>query len=150
MRFLLIASLFVSSTAFACPNLAGKYASCRSTTGQTSGSSDVVITQGITNRITTFVVTMTDENQDRSTHTYKADGKVTKEEIKDPDSDLVIQTLSTASCTNTAFTVKSEVKYGGEIAITLATKMYKNGKQLIIENSGYDGETNYSEKQICE
>ena len=77
MRLLAVALMLSSFSAFAaCPDLSGKYAVCRSTTGQSSGSTDMVVTQVTKNGVTTYTLVSTDdESQDRTTETLKADGK---------------------------------------------------------------------------
>jgi hypothetical protein len=59
--------LFISR-ALACPDTSGKYASYRSSTGEISGSKDIVIEQKIINKIHHISMSATDdETQERAT-----------------------------------------------------------------------------------
>ena len=45
----LLGLAFLTSTAFACPDISGKYAVCNSSTGETENLKDIVIEQKIIN-----------------------------------------------------------------------------------------------------
>lgn len=151
MRFLAIAALLVSSSAFACPNLAGTYATCRSTTGQTPGSTNMVVTQSVTNKITTYEVSATNnETNERENETYRADGKINTQVISDPDSGITLETSSKISCTATTLSIDMNVKLNGEAAGYAYIKVVKNGSQLIVDSTSFDGEETIVEKEICE
>lgn len=150
MRALALTFAFLSTSVFACPNLAGKYASCRTISGPDSTLMDVEITQTVRNRITTYVIKATDEYNERVTETYKADGKVVKEEVVDPDSGSKLQTLSTFTCSPTIFTVKSELKLDGELMMSLISNYTKSENQVKIVSVQDDGMEKIERTQICE
>lgn len=151
MRFLAIAALLVSSSAFACPNLAGTYASCRSTTGQTPGSTDMVVTQSVANKITTYDVSATNnETNERENETYRADGKINSQVFTDPDSGMTFETASKITCTATTLNIDVNMKLNGEAAGYANIKVAKVGSQLIVDSTTFDGEQTIVEKEICE
>lgn len=59
MRLIAVAMILVSTSALACPNLAGHYAICRSINGYSAGSTDMEVKQTVQNRITTYAVSAT-------------------------------------------------------------------------------------------
>lgn len=151
MRFFAILTLLISSSAFACPNLAGTYASCRSTTGATPGSTDMVVKQSITNNITTYDVSATNnETNERENEIYRADGKINTQVITDPDSGITLETSSKVYCTGTTLNIDMNVKLNGEVAGYANIKVAKVGSQLIVDSVNFDGEETIVEKEICE
>lgn len=155
MRTLLLASLFISASAMACPDLSGTYATCRSTTGASTPSSDLVVTQSVSNGVTTYSMTQTDdESQERTTDLVAADGKViTAEESMGEGVVMVINT--TYSCTDTAlvgnvdFAIKME---GGSPENMGQVKMdvVKNGNQLVMTMNGDVMGEPMADVMICE
>ncbi len=151
MRFFAILTLLISSSAFACPNLAGTYASCRSTTGATPGSTDMVVKQSVTNNITTYDVSATNnETNERENEVYRADGKINTQVITDPDSGITLETSSKVYCTGTTLNIDMNVKLNGEVAGYANIKVAKVGSQLIVDSVNFDGEETIVEKEICE
>src|SRR5690606_12523012 len=115
-----------------------------------SGLTDMVITQSVRNRVTTYVITSTDEYQDRITETFKADGKVKVEEIQDPESGSTLRTLSTFSCSKSAFTTKMEVSMSEFPLMSLTSTYTKSGSQVTIHSEYVDGEDYTERTLICE
>jgi hypothetical protein len=151
MRFLAAIALLVSSSAFACPNLAGTYAACRSTTGQTPGSTNMVVTQSVSNKITTYEVSATNnETNERENETYIADGKINTQVITDPDSGMTLETSSKISCTPSTLSIDMNLKLNGEAAGYANIQVVKVGSQLIVDSTTFDGEQTIVEKEICE
>ncbi len=151
MRFLAVAALLVSSSAFACPNLSGTYANCRSTTGQTPGSTNMIVTQSVANKITTYEVSATNnETNERENETYRADGQINTQVISDPESGITLETSSKISCTDTTLTIDLNVKLNGQAAGYANIKVVKVGSQLIVDSTSFDGEETIVEKEICE
>ena len=56
MRTLAIATFLFSSSLYACPNLTGSFALCRPTIGDAAELTDMVVTQTVQNKITTYTV----------------------------------------------------------------------------------------------
>ncbi len=151
MRFLALAAFIISSSAIACPNLAGTYATCRSTTGQTPGSTNMIVTQSVTNKITTYEVSATNnETNEREQETYRADGKIQTQIISDPETGITLETSSKISCSETTLSIDLSVKLNDEVAGHANINVVKVGSQLIVDSTSFDGEETIVEKEICE
>lgn len=152
MRLLAIATLLVSSAAFACPNLTGEYAVCRNAADNTHISTSMVVNQSVQNRITTYQVSVINaESGERESETYRADGKVHTEVVTDDETGMTLETSSSISCTGTAsLNINMDVKLNGEAAGYMKIKVSKAGKQLIVDSTNFDGEETTTMKEICE
>jgi hypothetical protein len=151
MRFVLALIALVSTSAFACPDLAGKYTVCRSSTGSSGGSRDVVVTQSVRNRITTFFMTATDEEtQERDTTSVIADGKVRTESVTDPETGLVIVSATQASCSGNALILNNKTTIdNNELAIVKVT-ITKSGNQIRQIIAGQALGNEFNDTVICE
>ncbi len=152
MRTLALIALVASTSAFACPDLSGKYAVCRSQTGNSSGSTDMVITQTTANKVTTYSVTSTDaETNERNTETFKADGKTVSNTQTDPDSGMTLQMATTVSCVSTtAVKINMIVNFNGEQAANIVQTISKSGKTLTMKATGNNMGEEINETVICE
>lgn len=151
MRFIVIAGLFSSLSAMACPDLAGTYSTCRSITGNTSGSTDMVITQSTQNKVTTYTIVSTDsETNERETETYRADGKITSSTITDPDSGIVLTMSSVVKCAGYALNLNMKVNMSGQQVADMTSSMSKSNKQLTIKMTGSNFGEEINETLICE
>lgn len=149
MRALLVAVTFISTSAMACPNLAGSYKVCRSTTGHSSGSTDMVVSQSVQNKVTVYNVSATNaETQTRETEVYKTDGKPVVAKYEDSGMVLVTKTVST--CAGTTLNINVDMSLNGQEMGWSKVKVTKAGKQLVIESKSFDGERENSDKEICE
>lgn len=152
MRTLALALIALSSSAFACPDLAGTYAVCRSQTGNTAGSTNMVITQATANKVTTYSVTSTDaDTNERTTETFKADGKTVSNTQTDPDSGITLQLATTISCVSTsAVKINMIVNFNGEQAANIVQTISKSGKTLTMKTTGNNMGEEMNETVICE
>lgn len=152
MRTLALIALVASTSAFACPDLAGTYAVCRSQTGNSAGSTNMVITQTTANKVTTYSVTSTDaETNERATETFKADGKTVSNTQTDPDSGITLQLATTVSCVATsAVKINMVVKFNGEQAANIVQTISKSGKTLTMVATGNNMGEEINETVICE
>lgn len=146
MRLFALIILMTSFSAMACPNLAGSY-KCRSTTGD---ETLLNITQALTNGITTYTLTTTDEAGDESTEVVKANGKTTSSIETDPDSGMRVSTYITGSCPSEAFAMKVAIYMGNELLVNVTTRFSKSGNQLHQQLSGSAMGETVSDKIICE
>ncbi len=125
MRFIALVSILLSTSVLACPNLAGRYAACRSTTGATGGSSDVVITQRASGGVTTYTVVSTDdEDGTRETETMVADGRARSETSEG----LTITMIAT--CPGNSLQVSVAAKQGNRDLGTVRTSSSKQGNEI--------------------
>lgn len=151
MRFVAIAALLISVSAFACPDLSGTYTVCRSQTGNTSGSTDMVITQAIQNKVTHYSITSTDpDTNERKTEVYKADGKLVSETVTDPDSGMSLTMSSMVKCVNNTVSLNMKVAMGGQQVANVTSVLSKSGKQLTTKTTGTNFGETVSETVICE
>lgn len=152
MRTLVIVALALSTSAFACPDLAGQYAVCRSQTGNSAGSTDMVITQTTANKITTYTVTSTDsDTNERNTESFKADGKTVSNTQTDPDSGITLQMATTVSCVaDSAVKINMVVNFNGQPAANIVQTISKSGKTLTMKATGDNMGEQINETIICE
>lgn len=152
MRTLAIIALALSTSAFACPDLSGKYAVCRSQSGNSDGSTDMVITQTTANKVTTYSVTSTDdETNERATETFKADGKTVSNTQTDPETGMTLQLATTVTCVATsAVKINMVVKFNGELAANIVQTISKSGKTLTMVATGNNMGEEINETVICE
>lgn len=151
MRILITALFLVSAPVWACPNLAGNYATCRSVNGHTSGQTDMIVTQKIQNKITTFEVSaINNDTNEREYEVYKADGRRYSQVITDEDSGMTLETSSVISCTSRALNIRMDMKLDGYSVGYQTISVSKVGSQLIVDSKSYDGEETITEKEICE
>lgn len=150
MRAFALVFLISTSTALACPNLLGQYKECVSTTGNSAGSTDMLVKQSVQNRITTFVVSATsNESGERETETYKADGKTSVQVITDPDSGMSMETATQVSCSGNYLNINIKVKFMGEAAGYSKVKVSKNGSELYIDSEYFDGDEVSKDREVC-
>jgi hypothetical protein len=151
MRFVAFALAVFSFNAFACPNLAGKYAVCRSTTGVRSGSSDTIITQSVVQGVTIFEVTATDEDtQERETTIFRADGRNYTRTETDTESGWTMQTTTNARCAGNALKISTIGVIEGQEFIRLNMDVTKNGRQMIQVVKGQMMGMPVEDRIICE
>ena len=142
--------LFASSTLLACPDLAGEYSVCRSTTGNSPGSIDMVVKQTVSNKVTTYVVSATNaQSETTETETYRADGKLNVQVITDPDSGMTMETATTINCSGNTLNINIDVKFEGEPAGFSKVKVSKNVSELYIDSVYFDGEEEKKDREIC-
>jgi hypothetical protein len=151
MRAFAVSLLLVSAPVLACPNLAGTYATCRSLTGQNPGQTDMIVTQKIQNKITTYDVSaINNETNEREYETYKADGRRNTQVITDEESGMTLETSSLITCTTKALNIRFDMKLDGYSVGYQTISVAKVGNQLIIDSKSFDGDETIIEKEICE
>lgn len=151
MKFLVSALVLISTSAFACPNLAGKYTMCVSSTGQTSGSSDVTVTQEIKGGITHYTVTGTDlENNETSTMTYIADGKTKIESSTDPETGMTMTLKNTTTCIGQTVKIVAIPEIQNQQVGSMTVILSKKDGKMIEQYSGNIFGQTVSDTVICE
>lgn len=150
MRSMLFTVLTLTSlSAIACPNLAGTYSACRSTTGNSTGTKDVIVTQTLKNGVTTYVIASTDEgDQERNTTTAIADG-LTYSETRQTENGEMVST-ATVSCQGDKLIMSNMVIISGETFFSMTAIVSKNGKTMEQELSGSFLGNPLQDKLICE
>lgn len=151
MRSLAFVLAFSSFSAFAaCPNLAGNYSACRSTTGATSGSTDVVVTQSVKDGITTYSITSTDdETHERDTDQMIADGKTRTQTGTDPNMGEVSISL-TYKCSDVKVIGTEVITIQGQEIANVTEEVQKKGNTLEIDMNGTVFGENYQDTLVCQ
>lgn len=149
MRLLALSLVFSSFSAVACPDLAGKYAACRSTTGSGSNSHDMVITQSTRSGITTYTIkNIDDESNEPSEDTAIADGKPYSESA---DSDMgPVTYIGTATCEGDKLINDVKIEIDGAEVAAMVMKYSKSGKILKSEVKGHIFGIPSNDVIICE
>ena len=136
MHLLALPLIVASLSASACPDLAGTYATCRSTMGSASNSHDMSIIQSSRRGVTTYSIKMTyDESGEPGSETIMSDGKP-HSEIADSDEGQVIYT-STARCEGNALINDVVIKMDGIEIAGMEMKYTKSGNTLTNETKGH-------------
>jgi hypothetical protein len=151
MRSLALVALMISGTALACPKLKGKYAACIPTTGHSTGSTDMVVTQKIFNDVMVYKVDATNSRtHERETEKYIADGKVRVQLIKDPSSNMKLEMLKTVTCVGKVLEIDIKMKLNGEYSGYSKVSVSKEKKKIIIASRHFDGQEEVSDREVCE
>lgn len=151
MKILFVIFMSTSLSVFACPDLSGSYLECRPTTGHSTGSRDMVVTQSHESGITTYSASaINSQSNERETATYKADGLRKEEVLIDPINhrSTIISTLiyCKEDKLNIHINLSSEGKQTGFSDVTV----FKLGSQLIIESHSGDETQEGKDREICE
>lgn len=149
MRLLAASLLLLSVSAMACPDLAGSYPICRSTTGESSGSKDMVISQNTERGITTYTMSMVnEETQETESEILIADGK-TRNDTAESEMGTLTASLIVV-CSGEALVSKMAISAeAGEIA-AINNTMTKSGKTLVQDVTGHLFGEEMKEHLICE
>lgn len=152
MRLIAIITGLLSLSAWgACPQIAGAYKTCRSTSVLNSGSNDMVIEQKVVNRIMNYTFKAVDiESGERITDSYKADGKTKIVSRTDPDSGLSMKTETTATCVGDVLNIKVNAFIQNEAFARIVMNISKDGHQLIQETTGESLGEPVNDTLICE
>jgi hypothetical protein len=144
MRWILaLASLPV----FACPQLAGTYLNCRSTTGATSGVTDLVVTQqGIT-----YVVSATENStHERMTETFVANGVPAQNTRVIPRINVRANTTITTTCDGQVLKASGVARSAGLPVGDAAVEVRRRGRGLEVRATGRLAGIPVSDTLICE
>ncbi|MFL5785276.1 MAG: hypothetical protein ACJ76H_11735 [Bacteriovoracaceae bacterium] len=146
----IVLALSSFSAVAACPNLAGKYASCRSMTGGEGGSTDVVVTQKEENGVTTYTITSTnDESQERETEEMIVDGQVHTQTTNDPNVGEITSS-ETYTCGDNKVLGTEIVSMQGQEIASLNVEVLRNGNAMEMNITGTVFGQEASEQMVCE
>ncbi len=120
----------------ACPNLAGTYATCRSTTGSIGGSTELVVTQNTTNGVTVYTFSsIDDETHERDADEMIADGKTRSETAQDPNYGELKASI-TYKCTGSSLVGNENLLMEGETFMDINHETTKSGNTLTRKYTG--------------
>ncbi len=151
MRSLALATLLISfSSIAACPNLAGSYATCRSSTGSIGGSTELVVTQATTAGVTTYTFSsIDDETHERDADEMIADGKTRSETAQDPNYGEIKASI-TYKCSGNSMIGNENVLVDGQTFMDINHETVKSGNTLTRKYSGEAVGFPFDDTLICE
>lgn len=139
MRAIAFGLFFATASVFACPDLAGKYAKCR-TEGEEMARTSLEVSQKAKWGITTYTLVSIDSNtNERETETYRADGKTQVSSERDPETGATVSLATTVACVGNTMKADMVLTYEGEIYSKVTTTFSKDGNkfvQLVNEDHG--------------
>lgn len=135
----------MATKAWACPNLAGYYYACRTTTGQQPGLEDVSITQSFQNRTTLYRLSaINQETQEREEQFILADGRLYTQTHGN------VLTQTSASCQQNVLVLSQNVFVNQMLVSSITTRASKPGGVLRLANSGQVMGQPVVDNLICE
>jgi uncharacterized protein YcgI (DUF1989 family) len=135
MRLLALSSLLAVTSAMACPDLAGTYKNCRSTTGQGLSYHDVVMAQTVDKGITTYILNMiNDEDNAASEDVMVTDGQA-RSQTDETDMGKLEMT-STSSCEGDMLHNMASMTLDGEEVAEVMTMFSKENGTMTYKITG--------------
>ncbi len=148
MRSLVLASLFVSASAIACPDLSGNYPVCRSNS-DSSPDQNMVMTQAVVNGATVYTSTSTDSvSGETTTDSLAADGK--EVEVTADIGEMPLTIKYTATCSGEALVMDAAMSIEGQSIGTVKSTITKEGNALVTRTSGNVMGEDVAEEVVCE
>ncbi|MES2526781.1 MAG: hypothetical protein V4598_06825 [Bdellovibrionota bacterium] len=137
MRVLAVIFALSSFSAIAaCPNLAGTYAVCRSTTGSISTSTELIVTQATTGGVTTYSFSsIDDETHERDADEMIADGKTRSETAQDPNYGEVKVSI-TYKCSGNSLVGNENILMEGQHFLDINHETTKSGNTITRKFTG--------------
>ena len=130
MKFFLFILVSVSLKAFACPELAGIYKVCHSSTDQNT-KAEVTVEQKVVNKYCQYTITTRDsETESARVEKYTADGKMKIVSDTDSDTGISIRTETLATHQNNILTIKMNATLDSEAFADVTIKASKVGNQF--------------------
>jgi len=137
MKFALLIITLSTNLIFACPNLAATYSTCVSSSGDSSNSTDVVVSQKLENGMMIYTIKAKDsQSGEEETTVMIADGKTRKIEEHDPDTGIVFIQKETYTCNDQVLIGKMTLKIDNEVMLDVSMTTKKVGHQMISEIKG--------------
>lgn len=151
MKLLFCFLYLVSVSIYACPDLSGHYSECRPTTGHSTGSRDMVVSQINENDVTTYNASaINSQTNERESAIYKADGLIKLDENTDPNTGKKTIISSIISCLDNKLSIYYSFQTDGVNTGFSKVLVYKTGHHLIIESHSKDLDQEGSDREICE
>lgn len=150
MRFFIAALTLISSTAFAnCPNLAGTYATCRSTTGNSTGSTNLTVKQYIKDNVTIYETEATDNHSHEvETAMFITDGRVIRH--SDSSEGTTVDFAQASQCANNTLYTAVSVSTQGQVLVTVEGAFFKSGNTLFQKIKTTTTQGVFEDTLICE
>lgn len=127
----------ITNSILACPNLAGNYARCTSSTGDNSNSFDIVVSQKNENGMMIFTVREKDAVTGEEESTIMiADGKIRTMQEKDPETGITYIQKESYTCQGDQLVGTMSVQIDGEIVLNISMNTKKSGTEMISDIKG--------------
>mgnify|MGYP000989558858 CR=1 FL=1 len=140
-------ALFLTVPVLACPQLAGTYQNCRSTTGSTSGVTDLVVTQ----QGHTYVVSGTENStHERMTETFVANGVPAQNTRIIPRINMRANTVITTTCDGQVLKVNGFARTAAMRVGDAAVEVRRMGRGLEVRATGRLMGVPVADNLICE
>ena len=151
MRSSLLLLALVTFPVFACPNLAGIYTSCRSST-DTGALSQLVVEQKIVNKYVQYTFTTHEVKVDTNPRVekYTADGRMKIVADTDPDTGIVMKTETLTNCQDNFLNIKMDATVDSESLANITSKTFKEGNRLTQIFSGVSMGNPVSDTIVCD
>jgi YD repeat-containing protein len=131
MKSWILISVFFSFSALACPTLVGEYKICRViSSSKNTPATSIKVEQKITNKFHNFIFTITDQDGEKRTENYFADGKMKTITNTDSETGIVVKTRTTAICNDQNLIVQTDATIDNEPLANMTVTMSKNGTQM--------------------
>lgn len=144
MRWILA---LISLPVFACPQLAGTYLNCRSTTGNTSGVTDLVVTQ---QGVTYVVSGIENSTHERMTETFVANGMPLQNTRLIPRLNVRANTTITTTCEGQMLKATGFARSVGMPVGDATVEVRRRGRGLEVRATGRLMGVPVSDTLICE
>lgn len=148
MRSLVLASIFLSAGAFACPDLTGSYPVCRSNS-DSKPDQNMVMSQEVVNGVTVYTSSSTDsETGETLTDSLSADGK--EVEVTADVEGMPLTMKYTATCSGDSLVMDVAMTIDGQSIGTVQSAITKEGNALVTRTSGNILGEDVTEETVCE
>lgn len=151
MRLLIVVLLVSSVSAFACPDLAGTYPTCYSTSSNVDDVRDVVILQSTENDVTTYTMNVTQVSTGKEiSQTFVSDGTPLTRTDRVSNIGFSVTTVTTTTCENDDLKFDVVLKWGSRSVGRVFTTARIEGNHLLQEIEGTFMGKNFTDTVICE
>lgn len=145
MKSFLCATIFLSATAIACPDLSGKWSNCRSATDPNWVIENATLTNLKTSPLEINIVT----EKPYSNEVFIVDGVERKTSSPSPYGEALKSYV--AECDGDSVVIDTRVSFGGKSFAAIRTVITIEGGRLIQDMAGVIGSNkNFKDKMICE
>lgn len=145
MFALALASLLFTASAIACPNLSGRYKICKSQSGQMPASHDFQISQTNVFGTQSFEISSIDDSGEKTSDTFKADGKLYEQEMTDGHTGMKLHFSSLTKCSGNSLEITNKI-LNESLVITIA----KQDNKLIQKVAGMNLGKTITDTIICQ
>jgi hypothetical protein len=149
MRHIFFFLAVCSVSAYACPDLSGEYLVCRNQSNLVV-MTDVVLSQLVTDNITTYSMELTDVEGERSSDEYRADSITYTSDFSVPELGIEAKVDTKSSCSENALKINQEIVVNGEVVVKMDSTLSKKDNRLVLTVQGHNEEETVNELITCQ